>query len=255
MLVNRRSRYPTGHDERDKVPVIVVKTSPKCKLCQHPERQAIDAELELRSNLMGKADENGVVHNIEYVLGRFREIGVENPTADNIKNHWGNERKHSYPATVEEAAQQAIEEGELSEQQLEVVKRILPDWPDVTPTPEQILELQRALFPYTVIQNIKNGKPLGITWDQVDRGINTATRRNSEEQAASLIGSLAGAIEESARTAGKAVDAVLGKDELPIIEAEVIEPKEIPESVPDSDQPHPRGASGDAAGDDVQPVE
>ena len=205
------------------MPVIVVKTAPRCKLCQHEKRSDIDAELELRSNLAGKPDEAGVTHNIEYVLAKFRDWGVQNPTMDNVKNHWGNEKKHSYAASVEEAAVRSMQEDELTEQQLQIVKRLLPEWP------EQILELQRALFPFTVIQNIKAGKPLGITWDQVDRGINTATRRNSEEQAASLIGSLAGAIEESARTAGKAVDAALGKGEDDVIEAEIIEhePKEI----------------------------
>jgi hypothetical protein len=211
------------------MPVIVVKTSRRCKLCQAEQREAIDAELEIRSNLNGKPDENGVVHNMEYVQKRLVELGVDNPTPDNIKNHWGNESKHSYPATIDEANAIALEVENLSEQQLEIVKRLLPDWPEVTPSPEQILELQRALFPFTLIQNIKAGKPLGITWDQVDRGINTATRRNSEEQAASLIGSLAGAIEESARTAGKAVDAALGKgeEEHPVIDAEIVEPKEL----------------------------
>jgi len=212
------------------MPVITVKTVSRCKLCSSPHRAEIDAELEIRSNLNGKPDENGVVHNIEYVLKKFeQDFGVENPSARNVQNHWGNASRHSYPASREEAIAASLEDDKLTTEQLDIVKRILPDWPAQTPTPEQILELQRALFPFAVIQNIKSGKPLGITWDQVDRGINTATRRNSEEQAASLIGSLAGAIEESARTAGKAVDAVLKGDEQEVIEAEVVEhePKEI----------------------------
>jgi len=206
------------------MPVITVKTVSRCKLCSSPHRAEIDRELEIRSNLNGKPDENGVVHNIEYVLKKFQEdYGVENPSARNVQNHWGNSSRHSYPASKEEAIASQLEGDKLTNDQLAIVKRILPDWPEQTPSPEQILELQRALFPFAVIQNIKSGKPLGITWDQVDRGINTATRRNSEEQAASLIGSLAGAIEESARTAGKAVDAALGKPGDEIIEAEVIE--------------------------------
>ena len=141
----------------------------------------------------------------------------------------GNEKKHSYYVTSDEAAKIEVEEADLTEEQLELVRRILPDWPQKTPTPEQLLELQRALFPFELMQKIRQGKPLGITWDQLDRGLNTATRRNNDETAASLIGSLAGAIEESARTAGKAIDAVMKEDGHDIIEAEVIEPKELTE--------------------------
>lgn len=179
--------------------VVVVRTSRRCKFCVHPRRQEIDAELEIRSRLNGKADDAGVVHNWEYVKARLEEFGVENPTPDNVKNHWGNEEKHSYPVTQEEAAANAVESTKLTEEQLAVVERVLgPEWRTETATPEQLLELQRALFPFELIDRIKGGKPLGITWDQLDRGINTSTRRSSEEQQASLVGSLAGAIEMSA---------------------------------------------------------
>jgi hypothetical protein len=212
------------------VAVVVARTGPRCKLCRHPRRADIDAELELRSRLNGQPDEKGVVHNLEYVLALFESWGVENPTADNIKNHWGNESKHSYPVTDDDAAAIEAAAGELSEEQLAVVERVLGE--DViagraTATPEQLLELQRALFPFELIQKIKEGKPLGITWDQLDRGLNTVTRRRSEDQAASLIGSLAGAIEQSARTAGKAIDAMTAGDEP--IEGRVVEAEEVRE--------------------------
>ena len=70
--------------------VAVVKTERRCKFCSHPRRADIDAELDLRSQLNGKPDENGVVHNLEYVLAKFAEWGVENPKAEKIKSHWGN---------------------------------------------------------------------------------------------------------------------------------------------------------------------
>ena len=217
------------------MPVIAVKTGTRCKICQSQRRGDIDAELELRTTLAGAPDENGVVHNFEYVKKKAEGWGVQNLTLDNIKNHWGNEKKHSYAVSSEDVRAHEEQLSQLTEEQLAVVTRLLPDWPEQTPTPEQLLELQRALFPFQLLDNIRKGKPLGITWDQVDRGINTATRRNSEEQAASLIGSLAGAIEESARTAGKAVDAALGKPEHEIIEAEVIEPKEITSGANDNE--------------------
>lgn len=211
------------------MPVIAVKTGSRCKICQSDRRGDIDLELELRTKLQGAPDEKGIVHNFEYVKKKAEGWGVKNLTLDNVKNHWGNEKKHSYPVSSEDQRAHEEELSQLSEEQMAVVKRLLPEWPNVTPTPEQLLELQRALFPFQLLDNIRKGKPLGITWDQVDRGINTATRRNSEEQAASLIGSLAGAIEESARTAGKAIDAALKEDGPEVIEAEVIEhePKEL----------------------------
>jgi hypothetical protein len=204
--------------------VVVVRTSRRCKFCTHPRRMEIDAELEIRSRLNGQPDDAGVVHNWEYVKGRLLELGVENPTEDNVKSHWGNESKHSYPVTEEEAAMVAVEAGKLTEEQLAVVERVLgPDWREVTPTAEQILELQRALFPFELVDRIKAGKPLGITWDQVDRGINTSTRRSSDERAADLVSSLAGAIEMSAQTAGKAIDALAGGE----ADGEVVEEAEV----------------------------
>lgn len=217
-----------AHDEEiEEMPLVVVKSEPKCKFCSSPYRDKIDEELALRSKLKGAPDEDGVKHDQDYILDYFAKLGVENPNMDNVRSHWGNEKKHSYFSHDAKVVHtEAI--AAATREQLEMVKKLLPEWPDKAPTPEQLLELQRALFPFELMQKIRDGKPLGITWDQLDRGLNTATRRKSDEQAAGLIASLAGAIEESARTAGKAIDAAIGeKDELPIIDAEIVEPLQI----------------------------
>ena len=68
------------------MPVTVLKSEPKCKLCRSDFRTEIDALLEQRSNRA--FDEAGNRINEQYVLEKCAEYGVPNPTPDNLKLHW-----------------------------------------------------------------------------------------------------------------------------------------------------------------------
>ena len=125
--------------------VLKIASVGRCKLCKHPKRDEIDAWLEKRSN--GEVVDGNRV-NLEYALARLAELGVENPTEDNVKNHW---KKHcekvADDALAEQAQREAEVEAELKNEALAVMERILgKDWREkgLTPTPEQIGELHRA---------------------------------------------------------------------------------------------------------------
>lgn len=187
--------------------VLAIKTEPKCKLCKSAVRPQIDALLEKRSRREEDAGGNRI--NEEYVLTTLAEWGVENPTAENIKNHWKKHCEVVDGSLIEDADRVKAEQADA---RIKVVDRVLgADWREVTPSPEQILELERALFPFDVEVRILSGQPLGITFDTVHRGIDSSTRRRQEENTGKLIGAL-----------GQGIAAALGqKSEQPAIEAPV----------------------------------
>lgn len=88
--------------------VAVLKVEPRCKLCRHPDRAAIDSLLFRRSR--GESDDQGVRITGEYVLAAFKELGVENPTKDNLTAHWG---KHCEVVDAEERDANADELDEV----------------------------------------------------------------------------------------------------------------------------------------------
>lgn len=174
-----------------------------CKLCRHPKRDEIDAWLEKRSNKDQVAGQNV---NLDYVLARFREIGVDNPTPDNVKNHW---KKHCQKIADDVAAEQEQKEAEAEEElrsaALTIATRILGEgWKEagLTPTPEQIGELHRALYAYELELRITKGLPLGITHDHVLKSIAETTKRKGEESQTELLRTLGRGIEGAFQALG-----------------------------------------------------
>lgn len=207
--------------------VLAIQSVKACKLCSHAERLAIDALLEKRSRRETDSDGNNI--NLEYVLRTLGEWGVRNPTEENVKNHW---KKHCEMIDEAEAATNAAEASVLTEAQLKVARRVLGDAVlagDETATPEQLLELQRALFPLEVVDRIRAGRPLGITWDQLDRGINTQTRRAQEEKADELVRMLAAASGTAIAAQGRAIEALASGSP---VEGEAIEDAEVVGELP-----------------------
>lgn len=163
--------------------VLAIGSHPRCKLCSHTQRPAIDALLEMRSRR--QTDEKGENVNLDYVLRVLTEWGIENPNEDNVKNHW---KKHCQLVDEADAAKIEGEADALTEARVAVWERIFgEDWMTGSPTPEQILEWQRAEYLFTQYARVKAGKETGISHDQLDRAINTTTRRSSEEKADSLV--------------------------------------------------------------------
>lgn len=155
--------------------VLAIKTEPKCKLCQHPERAAIDALIEQRANREKDADGNQI--NLEYVLARLIEWGVVNPNEDNIKIHW---RRHCQRQT-DQAVVAAIDA------QLGAAQKLLEggEHADVDDTLRTILTLGRA----DLEARVARGERV-ITVDHMLKAVAELTRRDHNQAQQDLLGAL-----------------------------------------------------------------
>lgn len=195
----------------------VADTNLRCKLCAHPKRAEIDALLERRSRRE---------MNLEQVLERLVEFGVKNPNIDNIKGHLGQKGNKAHTVFVddaEKAKDDAVDEA-LREQALAIFERVMgADWRERTPTPDQVLEIQRALYLHKLELELREGKLPDVTHDQVLKNIGEGTKRKHNEAQEELLkglGSAAGAF--ATRMLGPAPEVI---EHEPIEEAEV---KELP---------------------------
>ena len=85
------------------VAVRATKQEGRCKLCKNPNRPEIDEWLLRRSFRHQLPDGTSV--NFEYVVARLIELGVENPTRENVTTHW---QKHC--EVVSRTEQDAIDD-------------------------------------------------------------------------------------------------------------------------------------------------
>lgn len=155
---------------------VAAKTELKCKLCRHANRREIDDLLLKRSRR--EKDEGGRLINLEYVLAALRGLGVQNPTEDNIKNHW---RKHVQVVSAEVVEKQ--EENRRS--------AVADDSPvDVDAVLDRIVKAGMSDLETLMAETEKSG----VTVDQVLKATQIKTQRKQDEAAKKLIGGLAGAI-------------------------------------------------------------
>lgn len=171
--------------------VLAKHTELRCKLCASEHRAQIDALLERRSKR--ERDEEGNAINLDYVLVELARLGVENPNADNVKNHW---KKHcEYVSEAEVAEQQEAVEGmveKMNSGELEFADADAAlDW-IIT---QGVTEAEAKL---------RLGGKVGITIDQVLKAIDSKTRRKQNEAQGELLRGLGGAL---GAWAGKTLDA------------------------------------------------
>lgn len=162
------------------MPVLPIKTELKCKLCKHPEREAIDALLEMRSNR--QKDAAGVLVNEAYVKDFLLKAGVDNPTLDNIKNHW---KKHC--EVVKEETKEALE-GEREKAIADLMARAhemslddLMEW------------VARQGVHEAMLRELLEGKS-GVTLDHSMKAVDTITRRKQENGQRKFFEALGGGI-------------------------------------------------------------
>jgi hypothetical protein len=186
--------------------VLPIKHEPKCKLCSHDRRPDIDAILELRSNL--GVDDGGNRVNLVYVLERFAEWGVVNPTADNVKNHW---RKHCQVINSEamEAAQSAA-----------LVELERMDREGVHVDVNRDLDWMWGIGLAEIRGRVARGEKSGITPDMLMKVAAEKTRRQHNESQDELLKALTGGVAEAFTQLGR------GPKALPI-PVEVIEAVEV----------------------------
>lgn len=183
---------------------VTISTEVKCKFCMHPRREDVD-------RVLGRYFSREITR--EMCFEELRELGVDNPTADNLKRRAkeGHAGTHDAPrhtkwveqATAEEEAAREIEaRTKLSEFAAVLFVRILGEgWRErgITPSPEQILDIQRALYIHELELKIAAGVPSGLTHDQVLKTIGEGTKRKHSEAVDGLLG-----------VAGKAIEAAIG---------------------------------------------
>lgn len=204
------------------MPVLALKTELKCKLCAHSEREAIDALLEKRSK--GETDENGERYNLARVLATFAEWGVQNPTKENITGHFKN---HCQVVTQAEYEASKVEAGLDAAQTDERVRALVasivgPDYfesPRLL-TPDESLELVRALGTYELAERARKGEKLGVTVDQLLKSVDGATRRRSSDAANELMRGVGAAL---GGWATREVEAAAERKELGPVEHEIVD--------------------------------
>lgn len=186
--------------------VVPIKTEPRCKLCSHSEREFIDKLLLRRSER--EKDEKGHAINLEYVLDVFREIGVVNPTEDNIKGHLKNHTRFELERVVEE---QEKARGEVAKRKGPVS---IDDFLD------RIIQLGESDLEVRLEQTGKSG----VTVDHALKAAQIKSQRRQDEATKQLLGGLGAAI--GAAVVGKALENAKPQPELAdveIEEAEVVE--------------------------------
>jgi len=192
-----------------------VKSEQRCKLCKSPHRAEIDQLLLQRSNRVVLPD--GTAVNGDFVKARALELGVENPTHENLTSHWKNHCQVVDRNDEEEIA--------------EAVKSVLGDI-----TPEQLQEmtaadrlelLEQQGFLELQARLLRTGKT-GITIDQLIRINELKQRQKSNEDQRRFLGALGAGL-----TA--AIGRAIAPPELPApahpdLDAEVVREQEVLEA-------------------------
>lgn len=182
--------------------VIASKHEPRCKLCSHPQRPEIDRLLEMRSK---RQTVDGVRVNAEYVIERLREMEVDNPTEDNIKDHW---RKHCTVTT----------DGSIEAQQQAAANEILKILAqggsvDINSDLDKLWAIGRA----EIEARVSRGERSGITPDIMLRIAQEKTRRQHNETQDELLKALTGGIAAAITAPPKQIDGA------EVVEVEAVE--------------------------------
>lgn len=202
--------------------VVPIQSMPRCKLCQSPHRPVMDALLEMRST--AQEDKDGKRVNFEYVAERYASLHPgQKLTKENCTLHFKN---HCEVRPDEETVDTGGVLAETHAARLEIFERVLgPDWRSVSPTADQILELQRALYVLELERRAASGENLGLTHDHALKGIDSSTKRKTSEAQSALLQGIGAGI------ARWAVEGAPERKELPegdgVIEGEIIEEAEL----------------------------
>lgn len=200
------------------MPVQAVETQLRCKLCASPHREAIDALLEQRSKRQDDADGKRV--NTDYVIERLKALGVKNPNADNLKNHWAKHSRIISDADVQ-AGKQA--QDEILARPAGTVDEVL----------DRITELGVRDLEMRLLAAKESGDLVGVTVDQLLKTQDIRNKRRKDEAAADLMRMQGAAIGAALADGWKPMEALPEADlELEVVD-EDFDPGEPIETHPD----------------------
>jgi hypothetical protein len=173
-----------------------------CKICSSPERRRIETLLEHRHHR--RKDSNGVRINLEYVKARMLELGVKNPTLENVTLHVSRHMEF-----VEDSRKlHKLDSGRKTALKL----RTGTPHVDIDENLRWMISVGRSEIEDRLIR----GEKSGITTDHILKATDALTRRQHNEAQHELLGALVGGI-------GHAIGAVPAQALNPVPEAIVLE--------------------------------
>lgn len=184
-----------------------VKQAPGCKLCKTPRRVEVDLLLLMRSKRAVLEDGTRVTE--EYVKARLVEMGVENPTKENLTGHWKN-----HCEVVDAAEEQAIEDAVDS-----AMAALTPEQIAEMSSMERIDVLEQQVF-LEIQAKLKRTGTTGMTVDQLLRIVELKQKQRQNEDQRKFLGALGAGIAGALQQA-KAPAALPPAH--PVLEAEVVE--------------------------------
>lgn len=163
--------------------VFAIRHAPRCKFCRHPRITEVNLVLERWSTRRLSREE---------ATTELEALGVENPAGgDGWKKHWSS-KGHYFYESPDEARARAEKDERVAEERAQLAETIFvrilgEDWREQTPTPEQYLELVRALSVHDLFLSVKEGERVGITVDQGLKSIGEGTKRKQNEATGILL--------------------------------------------------------------------
>lgn len=154
------------------------KNEPKCKLCQHGDRERIDYLLLCRSKRQTDTATGNPI-NEEYVLAALRGLGVLNPTPDNLKVHF---RKH-----VEVIAASVADEIEQATSELYAELIALAP---TNPTATNLADWQMRLWMARELARLRSGEGPSVTTDQAQQAQRILVQARSDDAQNQILGGL-----------------------------------------------------------------
>jgi len=201
----------------DDLAVRQVKVELKCKLCKHPLRHEIDRLLLQRSQRHVLADGTRVTGH--YCVARFREMGVENPTHENLTTHW---KRHC--EVVDRNSEEEIKEAamgrflDLTEEELREMSGL-----------ERLEELQIQGYLEMQARAKVTGK-LGLSTDQILRIEELRSRQRQSDAQTRLLGALGGGLAAAIEAAVKRPELPAPAPAHPDLDAVVVREEEVVEA-------------------------
>jgi hypothetical protein len=190
--------------EENVLSVVPIKSEPRCKICNSTDRPELDELLLQRSRRHRLEDGSYVTEKV--VLARMAELGIANPTVDNLRLHWKRHcevvsRKHQ-----EERDEEALKllDGLSAEDLLGMNRQQLVDL------------LMRQGIAEARVRASQTGKS-GITMDHVLRLVELQIKEKGSEDQRRFLEAIGGGI---ARALGPGVPHLPAGE---VIEAEVVE--------------------------------
>lgn len=192
------------------VVAVTLDTQLRCKICASPARSAVDA-------LIARWKSRDVTKD-ELFAGML-ELGIENPTLDNVKGHTGTSAKPKHVKFVDQDEAAADEKAaeELLEAVAAGVQERIASGGQVDA--DAVLDIIVQYGMAELEMKVMSGKAPGITIDQILKAVGEKTKRKHNAAQQELLGALTGGI-------GQVFEKALGPGpaaiEQGVVEAEVV---------------------------------